>query len=137
MTLKKQVVHIETQYLLFIVLILMIFISLGLKLNEIYRTRKSIKTLWDRKVSFQGEKDSFVYYHNYFVNIMENEDTDDRNIVDDETWRDLDLRQLIDKTNFTFTTIGDELLYASLRKSTEDRVVDEHLIDDNKHDFSL
>ena len=137
MTLKKQVVHIETQYLLFIVLGLMIFISLGLKLNEIYRTRKSIKTLWDRKVSFQGEKDSFVYYHNYFVNILENEDTDDRNIVDDETWSDLDLGQLIDKTNFTFTTIGDELLYASLRNSTEDDVIDEGLIEDIKHDVSF
>ena len=137
MTLKKQVVHIETQYLLFIVVVLMIFISLGLKLNEIYRTRKSIKTLWDRKVSFQGEKDSFVYYHNYFVNILENEDTDDRNIVDDETWSDLDLGQLIDKTNFTFTTIGDELLYASLRNSTEYSVVDEDLIYDIKHDVSF
>src|SRR5699024_11683274 len=87
--------------------------------------------------SFQGEKDSFVYYHNYFVNILENEDTDDRNIVDDETWSDLDLGQWIDKTNFTFTTIGDELLYASLRNSTEDDVIDEGLIEDIKHDVSF
>src|SRR5699024_3672363 len=124
MILKEQVVNIETLYILLIVLALMILISAGIKINEIYKTRKSVKTLCDRKVSFQEDKDVFVHYHNYFVNILENEDTDDRNIVDDETWSDLDLGQLIDKINFTFTTIGDEMLYASMRNSTEHKVID-------------
>ncbi len=137
MILKEQVVNIETLYILLIVLALMILISAGIKINEIYKTRKSVKTLWDRKVSFQGDKDAFVHYHNYFVNILENEDTDDRNIVDDETWSDLDLGQLIDKINFTFTTIGDEMLYASMRNSTEHKVIDEDLIDDIKQDVNF
>ena len=115
----------------------MILISAGIKIHEIYKTRKDIKNLWDRKEAFEAKKDSFVHYHNYFVNILENEDTDNRNIVDDETWSDLDLGQLIDKSNFTFTTIGEELLYAALRNSTENKVIDEDLIEDIKHDASF
>jgi len=55
MILKEQVVNIETLYILLIVLALMILISAGIKINEIYKTRKSVKTLWDRKVSFQED----------------------------------------------------------------------------------
>ncbi|WP_462422144.1 MutS-related protein [Salinicoccus sp. Marseille-QA3877] len=130
-------VKIQTLYLILIVTILMILISAGIKIHEIYKTRKDIKNLWDRKEAFEAKKDSFVHYHNYFVNILENEDTDNRNIVDDETWSDLDLGQLIDKSNFTFTTIGEELLYAALRNSTENKVIDEDLIEDIKHDASF
>ncbi|AKG74590.1 MutS-related protein [Salinicoccus halodurans] len=119
---------IQTLYLFAIVLVLILLLSTGLKIYEIYKIRKHVKTLWDRKVSFSGNKLPFVHYHNYFVNIMENEDTDDRNVVDDETWSDLDLGQLIEKINYTFTTIGDELLYASLRNAPEQVAVDEEQI---------
>lgn len=135
-TLRKQVIKIQTVYVLLIIIALMTLISAGLKVQEIYRIRKNIKTLWNRKASFEDE-DSFAHYHNYFVNILENEETDNRNIVDDETWSDLDLRQLFNKVNFTFTTIGDELLYAVLRNSTENKVIDEGLIKDIKHNVSF
>ncbi|WP_411842418.1 MutS-related protein [Salinicoccus sp. HZC-1] len=121
-------ISIQTLYLFVTVIVLIMLLSLILKLHEIYKTRKHVKTLWDRQVPFSGAKLPFVHYHNYFVNIMENEETDDRNIVDDETWSDLDLGQLIEKINFTFTTIGDELLYASLRNAPENGTVDETLI---------
>lgn len=119
---------IQTLYLFIIVLILILLLSTGLKIYEIYKTKKQVKTLWGRKASFSGNKLPFVHYHNYFVNIMENEETDDRNVVDDETWSDMDLGQLIEKINFTFTTIGDELLYASLRNAPEHVAVDEEVI---------
>lgn len=119
---------IQTLYLFIIVLILILLLSTGLKIYEIYKTKKQVETLWDRKISFSGNKLPFVHYHNYFVNIMENEETEERNIVDDETWSDLDLGQLIEKINFTFTTIGDELLYASLRNTPEQVAVDEAVI---------
>ncbi|MFC3419229.1 hypothetical protein ACFOLA_07015 [Salinicoccus hispanicus] len=115
--------------MILIVIALTFLLSVGIGIYENYKTRQAIKTLWDRKRALSDNNNPYVHYHNYFVNIMENEDTEDRNIVDDQTWSDLDVGQLLPKSNFTFTTIGDELLYASLRNATESSIIDEDLID--------
>ncbi|MCG1009520.1 hypothetical protein J4760_05760 [Salinicoccus sp. ID82-1] len=115
-------------YLILTVVALTFLLSIGMGIYEKYKMKRDIKTLWDRKQALSDNNNPYVHYHNYFVNIMENEDTDDRNVVDDQTWSDLDVGQLLPKINFTFTTIGDELLYASLRNATESSVIDEDLI---------
>lgn len=121
-------------YLFITIMILILFISLGIKIYEFFKLRKDIETLWDRQARLSAAPEYYIQYHNYFVNIIENENTDDRNVVDDETWNDLDISQLMAKMNYTFTTIGTELLYAVLRNTNTHKIINEDIIYKLKHD---
>ncbi len=127
-TSKRKVIIIQTLYIFIVVMILIVIVSLIIKLFEYFKLKKDTKTLWDRRVRLKTKPEYYVHYYNYFVNIMEQEHTDDRNVVDDETWNDLDLSKLMDKINYTFTTIGTENLYAVLRNSSENHVIAEDLL---------
>ncbi|MFC3387345.1 hypothetical protein ACFOU0_01875 [Salinicoccus sesuvii] len=111
-------------------------LSIGMSIYEKYKIKMAIKTLWYRKRALSDTNTPYVHFHNYFVNIMENEVTENRNVVDDQTWSDLDVGQLLSQSNFTFTTIGDELLYATLRNATDKSMIDEVLIEKVRTDRS-
>lgn len=133
-TFKRKVIIIQTLYIFIAVMMLIVIVSLIIKLFEYFKLKKDTKQLWDRRIRFETKPEYYVHYYNYFVNIMENENTDDRNVVDDETWNDLDLSKLMDKINYTFTTIGTENLYAVLRNSPDNHVIDEELLHKIKND---
>lgn len=126
----------ETLYLIGGLLLFFILISIGLKFYESYKLRKDVEQLWDKQARLSNSDALYVSFHNYFVNIMESEDTDERDIVDDETWSDLDVAQLMKKINFSFTTIGDEILYAALRNALPDKTVNETHIEKIQNDAS-
>src|SRR5699024_9965892 len=113
-TSERKVIIIQLLYLFITVMSLIIIISLLIKIYEFFKLKKAVKTLWYRQERLKTSAEYYIHYHNYFVNILENENTDDRNVVDDETWNDLDISELITKINYTFTTLGTELLYAVL-----------------------
>ena len=125
---------IETLYLIGGLLLLFILVSFVLKWYESRKLKKDVEQLWDKRTPLESSDSLYVSFHNYFVNIMEHEDTDERNIVDDETWNDLDVSQLMKKINFSFTTIGDEILYAALRNSLAEGTIKEDFIEKIKND---
>ena len=127
---------IQTLYLFITVIVLIFLISLVIKVFEYFKLKRDIKTLWTRQAKLSGKQEYFIHHHNYFVNIMENEHTDDRNVVDDETWHDLNITELMERINYTFTTIGTERLYAVLRNSTNN-TVDEDLLHKIKHEVKF
>ena len=133
-TSERKVIIIQLLYLFITVMSLIIIISLVIKIYEFFKLKKAVKTLWYRQERLKTTAEYYIHYHNYFVNIMENENTADRNVVDDETWNDLDISELMTKINYTFTTLGTELLYAVLRNSTEKNVINEDLLYKIKHD---
>ena len=124
---------IETLYLIGGLLLLFILVSFVLKWYESRKLKKDVEQLWDKRTPLESSDSLYVSFHNYFVNIMEHEDTDERNIVDDETWNDLDVSQLMKKINFSFTTIGDEILYAALRNSLAEGTIKEDFIEKIKN----
>lgn len=127
-TSKRKVIIIQTLYIFIVVMILIIIISMVIKIFEYLKLKKDTKTLWDRRSRLETKPEYYVHYYNYFVNIMEQENTDDRNVVDNETWNDLNLSKLMGQINYTFTTIGTENLYAVLRNSSERHVIEEDLL---------
>lgn len=127
-TSKRRVISIQTLYLFIIVMFLIMIVSLIIKIYEHFKLKKDIETLWSSRERLETKPEYYIHYHNYFVNIIENEHTEDRNIVDDETWNDLDIGRLLEKMNYTFTTIGTENLYAALRNAQEHNNIDEELL---------
>ncbi|CEA02058.1 DNA mismatch repair protein MutS [Jeotgalicoccus saudimassiliensis] len=125
---------IQTLYILIIVMFLIMIVSLIIKILEQFKLKKDVKDLWNRKQKYENRQEYYIHHHNYFVNMMENEDTDHRHVVDDETWKDLDMARLLEKMNYTFTTIGAENLYAALRNAHETDSIDEELIIKIKND---
>lgn len=120
-------------YIILLVLAASIILTIVFKIYEQFKLRKRIKTLWNTRESFDYSHVPYEKYHNYFVNQITNEDTDDRFIVDDVTWNDLSLDELFTRTDYCFTTVGQEMLYASLRNSNQTSIVDEEVTDQFKH----
>lgn len=68
---------------------------------------------------------------------MTYEDTDTRFTGDDVTWKDLDLDSFFKRIDYCFTTIGQEMLYTSLRNNNESEIVDEKRIEQFTNDVEF
>jgi len=97
--------------------------------NIFYSIRKKnlVLTLWDRNTKL----DSPINYHETFKNFYENtkRSSMDDYCVDDITWNDLNMTKLFEKINFTFTSVGEEMLFYRLKKAHEKHLIDEEIID--------
>jgi hypothetical protein len=92
-----------------------------------YRKRNLILTLWDRNTKL----DSPINYHEtfkYFYKNSKGRSNDDYS-VDDITWNDLNMTKIFERINFTFTSVGEEMLFYRLKKAHEKHLFDEELIE--------
>lgn len=98
-----------------------IFTALYSKLKN----KKRILNLWENK-SYFVKQSNIHSYNSYYKSII----YEDKNIsyIDDSTWSDLQIENFMENSNYTFTTVGDEALYASLRNIEGLKYVDEDLI---------
>jgi hypothetical protein len=91
-----------------------------------YRRRNLILTLWDRNTKL----DSPIDYHEtfkYFYKNSKGRSNDDYS-VDDITWNDLNMTKIFERINFTFTSVGEEMMFYRLKKAHEKHLFDEELI---------
>jgi MutS domain V len=86
--------------------------------------RKSIQMLWDRNARL----DSLTNYHETFKNFYLNSRKPNHFCVDDVTWNDLNMEKIYKDINYTFTSVGEELLYYRLKRAHENHVFDEELM---------
>ncbi len=97
-------------YFLIVVLILVVWSILNER-NEMKKLRQQLKEEWslvpDGEISSEKLQSIREFYHSV---------KDDRFDVDDITWNDLDLDELYMQMNNTECSIGEEYLYALLRK---------------------
>ncbi|MFP9130484.1 MutS-related protein [Niallia sp. BSM11] len=91
-----------------------------------YKRRKLVLTLWDRNSIL----DVMPNYHETFKYFYENSkvSSNDSYCVDEITWNDLNMNKIFKKINFTFTSVGEELLFYRLKRAHEEYWFDEELI---------
>lgn len=121
-------------YIILSVLGASVVLTVSFRIYERYKLKKRIKLLWNKRESLNDSDVLYEKHYNYFVNQMTYEDTDQRYIVDDVTWKDMNLDDLFRRIDYCFTTIGQELLYSSLRNSNDFDVVDESQMEKFKID---
>ncbi|WP_281512729.1 MutS-related protein [Mammaliicoccus vitulinus] len=99
-------------YLGVFVIIIAVFSILSIT-NRI-KDKKKVKELWNTNSKWLNYTESFVYFDNFYNNLKTS--NIDRSLeVDDITWNDLSLDKIFQNINYTFTSIGEELLYSTLR----------------------
>lgn len=92
-----------------------------------YRSRRSVFTLWDRNASYSNETNHFETFKYYFENM--NLNLKNGYSVDDITWNDLNMTQIFEKGNYTFTSVGEEVLYYRLKTPHKDHSFNEEMIE--------
>ncbi|NRD77017.1 hypothetical protein HPT25_05845 [Bacillus sp. BRMEA1] len=107
-----------------IVFTALIFIA---NLNFSYKRRKLILSLWDQNAKLASP----INYHATFTHFYENSKgrSKDHYCVDDITWNDLNMTKIFEIINYTFTSVGEEMLYHRLKKAHEKYLFDEELIE--------
>ncbi|TDM05279.1 MutS-related protein [Macrococcus lamae] len=84
-----------------------------LSIDSKVRFQNKLRLSWSNHKRFFGNPYYQVDYNYYFQHLVDNHT--DHFFVDDITWNDLNLSLVMDNMNYTFTSAGDEALYASLR----------------------
>lgn len=85
--------------------------------NRIKIKRKIVKCIaekWGRKSSEQFKADELISVSSYYVNVKQQKHNDF--FIDDITWNDLDMDKVFSRICNTFSTVGEEYLYALLRQ---------------------
>lgn len=96
------------------VFVIIIAVFLILSITNRIKDKKKVKELWNTNSKWLNYTESFVYFDNFYKNLKTS--NIDRSLeVDDITWNDLSLDKIFQNINYTFTSIGEELLYSTLR----------------------
>lgn len=88
--------------------------------------KKQILSLWDRYTTLGSETNYHETFKYYYKNKEKSSQNDYK--VDDITWNDLDMTKIFQKINYTFTSVGEEMLYFRLRKAHEKHNFNEDII---------
>lgn len=92
-----------------------------------YRKRNLILTLWDQNTKLNyaiNYLETFKYFYKHTQESSKNDDC-----VDDITWNDLNMTKMFEKVNYTFTSVGEEMLYYRLKKAHEKHSFYEEIIE--------
>ena len=115
------------------IVLLIIILSIGYSIYEKAKVKKSIKNLWpENKSLFRGDN-PYVKYNQYFLNKKEHVEF----YVDQITWKDLSLDTIFRRINYTFSSVGDQYLYAALRNVQHEHTIQEQLIGKIEQDQSF
>ena len=97
--------------------------------NRYYARKKRnlILTLWDRNKKLDYPINSHETF-NYFYENTKGSSKDDY-CVDDITWNDLNMGKIFENLNYTFTSVGEEILFYRLKKAHERHLINEELIE--------
>ncbi|MES1047282.1 hypothetical protein FOA22_22780 [Heyndrickxia oleronia] len=91
------------------------------------KKRNLILTLWDRNKKLDYPINSHETF-NYFYENTKGSSKDDY-CVDDITWNDLNMGKIFENLNYTFTSVGEEILFYRLKKAHERHLINEELIE--------
>jgi DNA mismatch repair ATPase MutS len=110
----------ELEYILFIVaaIVALAGLSLNKKRKSARNLRRKIENSWGTKPSGKYKEEDMQAIAGYYENLHEAEDS--RILLDDITWNDLDMDNVYKRLNSTFSTVGEEYLYALLREPVTD-----------------
>lgn len=104
-----------------------------LSISNSIKDKKRVKKLWINNSKWLNYTESYVHFDNLYKNLKQSK-ADNKYEVDDITWNDLSLDMVFEKINYTFTTIGEELLYSVIRNIGNLNRVDELLTSKFKGD---
>ncbi|WP_052353693.1 MutS-related protein [Neobacillus jeddahensis] len=92
-----------------------------------YRKKNLVLKLWDNN----NKLDYPINYLGTFKYFFENAkgSSKDEYGVDDITWNDLNMSKIFEKVNYTFTSVGEEMLYYRLKKAHEKHLFYEEIIE--------
>ncbi|MDH5162981.1 MutS-related protein [Heyndrickxia oleronia] len=109
----------------------LIIVTTGITIlvNRYYARKKRnlILTLWDRNKKLDYPINSHETF-NYFYENTKGSSKDDY-CVDDITWNDLNMGKIFENLNYTFTSVGEEILFYRLKKAHERHLINEELIE--------
>ncbi|WP_197431666.1 MutS-related protein [Lentibacillus sp. JNUCC-1] len=91
------------------------------------KRKKEILTLWNRNAVLNNETNYHETFKHYYENMSKNGRSDDYS-VDDITWNDLDMTKIFREINYTFTSVGEEMLYYKLKKAHVEHDPNENMI---------
>lgn len=114
---------------MFYVFIIVIVSGIAVLVNMYYsrKRKKLILSLWDKNEKLDHTEN----FHETFTYLYENVNLNkEKNaVVDHITWHDLNLTKIFKTINFTFTSIGEELLYYRLKAPHETHLFEEKKIE--------
>jgi len=114
---------------MFYVLLIALVSGIAVLVNMYYtrKRRKLILSLWDREEKLDHTQNLHKTYKHFFNNVKGNiENSVD---VDDISWHDLNLSKIFETINYTFTSLGEELLYYRLKAAHEPHLFEEKKIE--------
>lgn len=102
----------EKYYFLIVIIVFMIFIynSIVFRKRERQKLREKIRNNWGRVPEREYEYDEFRKITYYFGHNKK-----DKFFIDDITWNDLDMDSIFMLLNNTYSSVGEEYLYKTLR----------------------
>lgn len=97
--------------------------------NRYYARKKRnlILTLWARNKKLDYPINSHETFNYYYENTKGS--SKDDYCVDDITWNDLNMGKIFENLNYTFTSVGEEILFYRLKKAHERHLINEELIE--------
>ncbi|HHV59134.1 MAG TPA: DNA mismatch repair protein MutS [Clostridiaceae bacterium] len=95
-------------------IVILIVIQIVSRKIKIKNLKKEIADSWGREPKEKYDRNAFPSVASYYNNLKENRKS--RAYIDDLTWNDLDMDEVFKKLNCTWSSIGEEYLYAALRQ---------------------
>lgn len=114
---------------MFYIFIIALVSVIGLLVNMYYtrKRKKLIISLWDREEKFDHTQNFHETYKHFYENAKGKKENSP--VVDDITWHDLNMTKIFNTINYTFTSIGEELLYYRLKAAHEPHLFKEKQIE--------
>ena len=110
------------------VVLIIIIVTIIISITENRKKRVIVKQLWEQNAKWLEYNETFINFDHFYRNLIADGNVSREFEVDDVTWHDLDMDSLFKEINHTFTTVGEERLYAALRNVGACEDVDENFI---------
>ncbi len=115
----------EQGYMIFLfiaaAIVISIIVSVYSKMKRMRDLKDKIAYSWGKTPKQKYKEEDFKRIKDYHINKTEN--IEDRNVIDDITWNDIDMDNIFKRMNSTQSSIGEEYLYDMLRRPVFDQSI--------------
>lgn len=102
-------------------IVISIIVSVYSKMKRLRDLKDKIAYSWGKTPKQKYKEEDFKRIKDYHINKTEN--IEDRNVIDDITWNDIDMDNIFKRMNSTQSSIGEEYLYDMLRRPVFDQSI--------------